>query len=120
MDNNGNKLYACQFGTSGDDMCWGITTDEALNIYLCGTTSGDLAEKNKGQNDAFVGKFNATGEQIKLIQFGTAGYDAASRIVVDKEKCIYTGGSTAGDLAGKQQGQSDNYIAKISEKLEIT
>ena len=119
LDNEGNKLFACQFGTSGDDGCQGVTGDDASHIYVCGATFGDLAAKNKGKSDAFVGTFNNKGEQIKLIQFGTDSDEIVDRIVVDKEKNIYAGGSTVGELAGKQQGQGDAFLTKINANMDI-
>jgi hypothetical protein len=119
LDNNGNKLLASQFGTPGDDACQGITGDDASNLYVCGATNGDLAAKNKGKNDAFVAKFNRNGEKIKIIQFGTDDYDGLGKIMVDKEKNIYAGGSTGGNLAGKQQGQGDAFLTKMNGNLDI-
>jgi hypothetical protein len=119
LDNKGNKLFAYQFGTSGDDACEGMTGDDVSHIYVCGGTAGDLAAKNKGKIDAFVGKFNNKGEQIKLIQFGTDSIEIVNRVVVDKEKNIYAGGATGGDLAGKQQGQADVFLTKINANMDI-
>jgi hypothetical protein len=118
LDNKGNNLFTVQFGTPEDDMSNGITVD-ASDIYVCGYTNGDLGGKNKGKNDAFVAKFNDKGEQVKLMQFGTDNYEGAHRILVDKEKNIYVGGSTAGDLAGKQQGKGDAFLTKLNANLDI-
>ena len=38
----------------------------------------------------------------------------ATHAVIDKEGNIYVGGSTGGDLAGKQQGEGDCFLAKIN------
>jgi hypothetical protein len=119
LDNNGNKILVSQFGTTGDDVCEGITADEASTLYLCGITTGDLAAKNKGKSDAFVGKFNSNGEMIKLVQFGTDENDRVGKIAVDKEKNIFAGGSTAGALEGVQQGQGDAFLTKMNENLDI-
>jgi hypothetical protein len=119
LDNKGSKLFTCQFGTPGDEMCSGITVDGASNIYVCGSTSGDLATKNIGKNDAFIAKFNDKGEQLQILQFGTSDFDMASKVIIDNEKNIYIGGSTGGDLAGKQQGQGDAFLCKMNEKMEI-
>jgi|ERR1035437_3490454 hypothetical protein len=71
LDTKGNQLFISQFGAPGDNMCTGITGDDASNIYVCGFTTGDLAAKNKGKYDAFIGKFDNQGKQIRLFQFGT-------------------------------------------------
>jgi hypothetical protein len=119
LDNKGNQLFTSQFGTLQDDMCNGITVDNSYNIYVCGITFGDLGAKNKGKNDVIAGKFNSQGEQIKIIQFGTDNYEGASKILIDKEKNIYIGGSTGGDLATKQKGEGDAILTKLNENLDI-
>lgn len=119
LDTEGNKLFVSQFGTSTDDVGQGIAGDLVSNIYLAGATYGDLAIKNKGKSDAFFGKFDNKGEQIKVIQFGTDNYDGAGRIAIDKENNIYLGGSTGGDMAGKQLGEGDAYITRLSPSMDI-
>lgn len=119
LDNKGNEIFVRQLGTPQDDACWDITGDAEFNLYVSGYTGGDLGAKNKGIIDAFVAKYSDSGEQLKVIQFGTADYDMAHVAVVDKEGNIYVGGSTGGDLAAKQQGQGDAFLAKIDKKGEI-
>lgn len=118
LDSKGNITWCKQFGTPAHDECRGITGDNASNIYVCGYTTGDLADKNKGKWDAFVGKFNDKGEQVKVFQFGTNEFDIATGIIVDKEKNIYVAGSTLGDFGGKQQGQGDAFISKLNQNFE--
>lgn len=119
LDNKGNKIFVRQFGTPDNDACWHITGDADFNLYVSGYTAGDLGAKNKGIIDAFVAKYSDSGEQLKVIQFGTADYDMVHAAVVDKEGNIYAGGSTGGDLAAKQQGQGDAFLTKINAKGEI-
>jgi hypothetical protein len=119
LDDKGNTIWTNQFGTIQDDECIGIKGDNASNIYVCGFTWGDLAAKNKGHMDAFIGKFTDRGEQIKIFQFGTEAFDALSNMAIDKDKFIYASGSTGGDLGGKQQGGGDSFLSKINENLEI-
>jgi hypothetical protein len=114
LDNKGNKEYVCQFGTSQDETCSGITGDASSNIYLCGATFGDLGARNKGKMDAFVAEFSGQAKPVRIVQFGTDDYDMASEAVVDKEGNVYIGGSTGGNLGGPQQGEGDCFLAKMS------
>jgi hypothetical protein len=120
LDNSGNKQFVSQYGTSEDDAAYGIAGDGSSHIFVCGGTWGDLASKNNGKIDAILGKFNHAGEPIKIIQFGTDNFESASRIAIDNENNIYLGGSTGGDLSGKQQGEGDAFLAKLSENMDIT
>jgi len=118
LDSKGNVLRKKQFGTPKGDECQGIT-GEGSDIYICGYTFGDLAARNKGSLDAFIGKFNDKGEEVKLFQFGTDKIDMASHIAVDKEKNIYIGGTTAGDFNGKSLGEGDCFLSKFNSNFEI-
>ena len=118
LDSNGNIVWKKQFGTPKGDECQGITGDGTY-IYVCGYTFGDLAAVSKGSLDAFIGKFTNKGEQIKFFQFGTNGLDLASHIALDKEKNIYIAGTTIGDFGGKNQGEGDSFLSKISKDFEI-
>lgn len=119
LDSKGNTIWKKQFGTAKGDEIQGITGDSASNIYICGYTYGDLAAKNIGQLDAFVGKFTDKGEQVKLFQFGTAGFDMASQIALDKEQNIYIGGSTGGEFGGKPQGEGDSFLSKFNKNFDL-
>jgi hypothetical protein len=119
LDPQGNIIWRKQFGSPKGDECQGITGD-STHIYICGYTFGDLAAKNLGSLDAFIVKFTYQGEQVKLFQFGTQGFEMASHIAMDKEKNIYIGGSTGGDFGGSNLGQGDSFLSKISRNFEIT
>lgn len=119
LDARGNKIFALQFGTNEDESCDGITCDGASTVYVCGGTFGDLSGKNKGLTDSFVGIFDTSGKELKIIQYGTNSRDMAHQLVVDKDGTIYAGGSTGGDFAGKQQGEGDAFLVKINKTGEI-
>lgn len=118
LDSTGNIVWKKQFGTPKGDECQGIAGDGTY-IYVTGYTFGDLAAVNKGSLDAFVGKFTDKGVQVKFFQFGTNALELASHIAIDKEKNIYIGGTTLGDFRGKNQGEGDSFLTKISKDFEI-
>jgi hypothetical protein len=119
LDSKGNQKFISQFGTDGDDGCYSIISDGGSDIYVCGTTWGDIGAKNNGLVDGFTGQFNNDGELIKYTHFGTDGFDIPLIILIDNEKNIYVGGSTSGSLGCEQIGEGDAFIIKISEKGDI-
>jgi hypothetical protein len=119
LDNNGNQLFTLQFGTAGDDFSNAITGDKNSSIYVCGSTWGDLASKNKGMMDAFAGQYTDKGNLVKFHQFGSEGFEIAMDIKVDKENSIYVGGSTSGNLGCQQIGEGDCFLTKISNNGQV-
>jgi hypothetical protein len=119
LDNKGKQLSINQFGTSGDDCSYSITGGSVSDLFVCGTTWGDMSGKNKGFIDGFAGHFSDKLEQIGFNQFGTNGFDIAMIINVDDQKNLYVGGSTSGNFGCEQIGEGDAFLLKISEKGNI-
>jgi len=58
----GVKQWTRQVGTSENDIGYGITIDSNSNVYLTGSTIGDLdGNTNDGETDFFVIKYNSDG-----------------------------------------------------------
>lgn len=119
LDSKGNQLFTYQYGTPLDDYSYAVTGDGNSAIYVCGSTWGDIAEKNKGFIDAFVGQFTDKGSPVKYTQFGSEGFDIAMNLLVDGEKNIYVGGTTSGNYGCEQIGEGDCFLVKIGKKGSI-
>ena len=61
-NSSGTKQWTKQLGTSSSDKGRGVTTDSSGNIYVTGTTSGDLdGNTSSGQEDIFLVKYDSSG-----------------------------------------------------------
>jgi hypothetical protein len=77
----GNEVWRRQFGTSRFDTVYDVGTDAQGNIYVAGTTFGNLAATKEGvSSDIFVAKYNAAGTQIWIRQFGSPTVPAIDNI----------------------------------------
>ncbi len=56
FDNNGQKKWSQQYGTSADDEAMGIVIDSNNNVWLTGNTSGMLGQSSSGGSDLFLMK----------------------------------------------------------------
>ncbi|MHA1131543.1 MAG: SBBP repeat-containing protein [Candidatus Helarchaeota archaeon] len=91
------------YGTTGMDLGNGLTVDDDGYIYLV----GDLYDAANANNDAFIAKYNWTGELLLEI-----AYDFVSRdehgygVAVNSTGFIFLTGSTSdGSLSGTTQDQ---------------
>lgn len=109
-DRNGALRWTRQFGTSGDDRAQGIATDAYGNVFLAGTTSGDLDGSNAGGNDAFVRAYDHNGAVRFTRQLGTGDDDRAQGVATDANGSFYTTGDTVGDLGGSNAGGTDAFV----------
>jgi|GEM_PF-1077339 len=110
-DTNGNQLWLRQFGTSGNDAA-NLALDSSGNIYLTGSTLGNLGGTNAGGYDAWLSKYDNNGNQLWLRQFGTSGYDSANGLALDSSGNVYLTGNTTGNLGGTNAGSGDVWVGK--------
>ena len=103
-------------GTSVDEYTAALATDSTGNVYLAGTTEGDLfGESNNGIGDAFIIKYNSAGVEQWYELLGTSGYDQAHALATDSIDNVYLAGSTGGDLFGESNnGIGDAFIIKYN------
>jgi hypothetical protein len=119
LDNAGNQLNVEQFGTAADEQGYGITIGKDSNIYVCGTTEGNLVEENAGKSDIFWGKYSKDLKQQQMKQFGTEKFDCAVVIKTDNKNDIYIAGSTDWVLVPKEKLNGDCFLQKWDDNGEI-
>ncbi|WDT76001.1 MAG: SBBP repeat-containing protein [Candidatus Manganitrophus sp.] len=97
-----------QFGSSENESAHAVVTDAGGNVYVTGTTRGSLpGHVNAGQNDGFIVKFNASGVQEWVRQFGSPQRDIPEAMAIDKNGNIYIAGATTGALGPNPPNAAD-------------
>ncbi|MCT7955508.1 SBBP repeat-containing protein [Laspinema palackyanum] len=119
-DTEGNQLWMEEFGTMGSRGQAAVTglppvalkLDSLDNLYVTGTTNRDLGGTNVGSWDAWVAKHDTEGNQLWIRQLGSAGEEYSHNLAFDSTGHVYLTGSTRGDLAGANSGETDAWGAK--------
>lgn len=112
---SGALLWKRQLGTSGADGSSGVATDSLGNVYISGYTSGSLGGANKGEGiDAWVAKYNSSGEPVWKRQLGTFETDYSNGVATDSQGNVYISGYTDSNLAGTYHGEGDAWVAKYN------
>src|SRR2546425_1032036 len=74
-DASGNVLWTRQFGSSDFDQADNVAVD-ASGAYVAGVTAGAFpGQTSAGSADAFVIKYDTSGNVLWTRQFGSSGYD---------------------------------------------
>ena len=106
------STWTRQFGSGTDDQAHGIAADELGNVFVTGSTAGDLGGNNAGGRDVFLTKMNPTGDLVWSRQTGTLTDDEALAAAVDHLGNVFIAGFTTGDLAGTSAGGQDVFLSK--------
>jgi hypothetical protein len=116
FDSSGNMLWMKRFGTENDDYNGGVAVDSYGNAYVAGFTLGTFpGQTSFGLSDFFLVKFDSSGRQLWVKQFGTSREDAGGYgVIVDKFGNVYITGLTRGTFPGQiSLGGSDAFHSKI-------
>jgi hypothetical protein len=113
VDSDGNHLWTRQFGTDNADYANSSAVDQNGNVFVAGSTYGDLDGANAGGYDAYVRKLDPQGDHLWTRQFGTSISDYAEAAAVDADGNVIVGGNTWSDLEGANAGSTDAYVRKL-------
>ncbi|MFH1226477.1 MAG: SBBP repeat-containing protein, partial [Planctomycetota bacterium] len=113
-DSAGAKQWTRLLGTTSNETASGVAVSGG-NIYVAGSTEGDLNGTNVGSNDLFVAKYNSAGVWQWTRQRGTTSADQANAVTTDTNGNIYVAGQTWGDLDGNTTaGLYDLFVLKYN------
>jgi hypothetical protein len=130
FDASGNRLWATYFGYNNNDHAYAIAIDHAGNVYLAGGTSsvsgiasGGFQNTYGGGNyDAFLVKFDASGNRLWATYYGGAGWEEAYGVATDTAGNVFLAGftnSSGGIASGGFQnsyggGSYDSFLVKFN------
>jgi hypothetical protein len=105
-------------GTSGGDSGNAIALDAGGNVYVAGTTSGNLGgNPNSGSLDAFAAKLDSSGALLWSRLLGGAAPDEGLGIAVDGVGDVFVVGTSSaawGTPVRAYSGSSDAFAAKLT------
>ena len=111
-DSAGNVLWSRQLGTVVLDYSYAVDTDPFGDVYISGTTAGDLGRTEPGSRDAFLAKYDTLGNLLWTRQLGTRRFDESYALATDSSGNAFISGRTGGNLAGTAAGLDDVFLAK--------
>jgi len=114
-DGSGNEVWTRQFGTPSIENAQAVAVD-ASGIYVAGFTGGTFpGQASAGGLDAFLRKYDGSGNEVWTRQFGTPGSDSAYAVAVDASG-VYVAGDTGGTFPGQTSaGSDDAFLVRVVE-----
>ena len=118
-DADGAVVWTRQFGTANRDLAVAVAVDAAGAILVGGSTNGVLGGSAAGLWDAFVRKYDASGNVIWTRQLGTSANDFMRGVAVDNAGNILLSGQTRGVFEGSNAGGDDVFLQKLDPDGEL-
>jgi hypothetical protein len=124
----GSRIWSTYYGSTGTDESYSVASDTFGNVYIAGITDspGGLASggfQNSyggGNTDAFLVKFDSSGNRLWATYYGGPDDDGAYDVCTDQAGNVYLAGytlSTSGIAAGgyknSYSGARDAFLAKF-------
>ena len=113
FDSGGNEVWTTQIGSSSLDYSWSVAVDASGYAYISGHTYGDIGGPNAGEEDAYLSKFDSSGNEVWTTQIGTSDRDDSKSVALDASGNIYISGTTESNLGGASAGGKDAYLSKF-------
>lgn len=137
MDEKGSPEWQKSYGGNGIDLLYSVRITNDGGFILAGTSgssiSGDKKEACKGQEDFWIIKLDANGQEIWQRTIGGSGQEKLLSIAQTKDGGYILGGSSSSDKSeadakglvdkyGKKEdsrGSLDYWVIKLDNKGEI-
>ncbi|HTF90905.1 MAG TPA: hypothetical protein VK843_20975 [Planctomycetota bacterium] len=111
-DGTGNQVWVRQIGSTGVDAGRPIVSDGWGGIFVGGETRGSLAAPFAGVIDVWLARYDGTGSQLWIRQFGTIEDDNPYAAMPDGAGGVFIGGATSASLFAPNAGFADAWMAR--------
>lgn len=84
FSSGGDLIWSRQFGSSTLDSGASIAIDSSGDLFITGSTYGNIGGPNLGRSDVFISKLTSTGAVLWSRQYGTQEDDYGKSVALDK------------------------------------
>ena len=112
-DSGGTRLWTRQIGTTQAEYVHAVVPDGVGGCFIAGSTLGVMATPAPGGGDAWIARYDSTGRQVWLRQFGTATVDGINGAIPDGAGGLFVSGFTFGAFAAPLSGSSDAWVGRV-------
>ena len=112
-DDAGTQLWVLQLGSDRSDTLRALAPDGMGGAFALGQTSGSYASPNLGGSDGIIVRFDAVGNILWSVQFGTSSEEMPQGMAADGAGGIFVVGTTGGTLPGATPGSGGAFLARF-------
>ncbi len=109
LSDTGALLWVRQRGSAGPDRATALTADERGGVFVSGWTDGGIPFPSAGYSDAWIERYDQSGQLVSSIQFGGAIDEKILGAAADQQGGVYVVGS----VAATSPSSADCLIARV-------
>ena len=123
-DSAGHVVWQNLLGSGGSASGYGLALDPSGGVVVTGASTADLTTSSvaDGNNDSFVARYDANGEQSWIKQIQTLATNQSNAVSIDAAGNIYIGCCVSVGVFGAGHtalGQGDAFLAKFDSKGKL-
>lgn len=113
-----NEAFRVDINTDKADGAEGVAVDSLGNVYVVGTTNGDLDNQlNSGTDDLYLSKYDAAGNLVWSRLLGASDTTSGFAVAVDSGDNVVVVGQTSVPLTDTAYGGgSDTFVTKFTSE----
>jgi uncharacterized repeat protein (TIGR02543 family) len=120
FNSDGTYAWTRTWGGTGNDASYNLAFDSSNNVYVIGEfgatvdfdpSGGVTSYVSAGSVDAFVSKFNTSGDFISVSVIGGASHDRGHGIEINSDGELYIAGKFTGTVDFDPTGGVDNQVS---------
>ncbi len=119
ISTDGKIQWTKQYGGIDSGSSHAIQLDSQGNIYLGGSTSGQLGNQSFGYADACILKLSPEGKILWVCQWGSQEKDLVKGLHIDTQGNLYAIGETEGVVGAESYGTNDIFLSFISPEGKV-
>jgi hypothetical protein len=112
FDGAGHLLWSRLVGTVEGDAITSSAPDASGGVYVAGSTDGDLGGPPAGQGDGWIARYDGSGNQLWVRQFGDIFAEVVLATAPDGSGGAFVGGRTANQFGGQGSPYNDVFIVR--------
>lgn len=109
----GAPLWTVQFGSAAHETGHACAPDGAGGVLLTGYTQGSIGGPHAGSDDAWIARYDESGQRLWTAQIGGVLADTPYAICPDETGGAFVCGRTLNALGGSFGGGYDGWVARI-------